>query len=184
MLFSIVPRFGNTWFLLCLERLDADWLNSCVCPEALHSDCFYCMWYLLCLEWLDADWLNGCVCLEALHSDCFYCMWYLFVSRNPAFWLLLLHVVLLSCILIGWVPFFSSRWQDFLLFLHSNWLSGLEKKEASIVEMASNSFVIQGSHFSRLTKFPDFSLTFPVFFCHFSSTFLMFCFFNWKFYPF
>ena len=60
MPFSIVPRFGNTWFLLCLEWLDADWLNGCVC-----------------LEWLDADWLNGCVCLEALHSDCFYCMWYL-----------------------------------------------------------------------------------------------------------
>ena len=32
--------------------------------------------------------------------------------------------------------------QDFLLSLHSNWLSGLEKKEASIVEMASNGFVI------------------------------------------
>ena len=30
----------------------------------------------------------------------------------------------------------------FLLSLHSNWLSGLEKKEASIVEMALNSFVI------------------------------------------
>ena len=29
MLFSIVLRFGNTWFLLCLERLDVDWLNSC-----------------------------------------------------------------------------------------------------------------------------------------------------------
>ena len=62
MLFSIVPRFGNTWFLLCLEWLDADWLNGCVCLEALHSDCFYCMWYLLCLE--------------ILHSDCFCCMWY------------------------------------------------------------------------------------------------------------
>ena len=62
MLFSIVPRFGNTWFLLCLEWLDADWLNSCVCLEALHSDCFYYMWYLLCLE--------------ILHSDCFCCMWY------------------------------------------------------------------------------------------------------------
>ena len=60
MLFSIVPHFGNTWFLLCLEQLDADWLNSCVCLEALHSDCFYCMWYLLCLE--------------ILHSDCFCCM--------------------------------------------------------------------------------------------------------------
>ena len=62
MLFSIVPRLGNTWFLLCLEQLDADWLNGCVCLEALHSDCFYCMWYLLCLE--------------ILHSDCFCCMWY------------------------------------------------------------------------------------------------------------
>ena len=29
MLFSIVLRFGNTWFLLCLEQLDADWLNGC-----------------------------------------------------------------------------------------------------------------------------------------------------------
>ena len=29
MLFSIVLRFGNTWFLLCLEWLDADWLNGC-----------------------------------------------------------------------------------------------------------------------------------------------------------
>ena len=37
-------------------------LNSCVCLEALHSDCFYCMWYLLCLE--------------ILHSHCFCCMWY------------------------------------------------------------------------------------------------------------
>ena len=45
MLFSIVPHFGNTWFLLCLEQLDADWLSSCVCLEALHSDCFCCMWY-------------------------------------------------------------------------------------------------------------------------------------------
>ena len=61
MLFSIVLCFGNM-FLLCLERLDADWLNGCVCLEALHSDCFYCMWYLLCLE--------------ILHSDCFCCMWY------------------------------------------------------------------------------------------------------------
>ena len=30
MLFSIVPRFGNTWFLLCLEQLDADWFSGCV----------------------------------------------------------------------------------------------------------------------------------------------------------
>ena len=48
------------------------------------------------------------------------------VSGRLAFWLLLLHVVLLSCILIGWVPFLSSRWQDFLLCLHSDWLSGLQ----------------------------------------------------------
>ena len=38
----------------------------------------------------------------------------------------------------------------------------------------------QGSHFSGLTKFPDFSSIF----CHFSSIVLMFCFFNWKFNPF
>ena len=29
MLFSIVLHFGDTWFLLCLEQLDADWLNGC-----------------------------------------------------------------------------------------------------------------------------------------------------------
>ena len=29
-----------------------------------------------------------------------------------------------------------------ILILHSNWLSGLEKKEASMLEMALNSFVI------------------------------------------
>ena len=29
MLFSIVLCFGNTWFLLWLERLDADWFNGC-----------------------------------------------------------------------------------------------------------------------------------------------------------
>ena len=45
MLFSIVPCFGNRWFLLCLEWLDADWLSGCVCLEGLHSDCFCCMWY-------------------------------------------------------------------------------------------------------------------------------------------
>ena len=28
MLFSIVLRFSNTWFLLCLEQLDADWLSK------------------------------------------------------------------------------------------------------------------------------------------------------------
>ena len=53
MLFNIVPHFGNTWFLLCLEQLDADWLNGCVCLEALHSDCFYacgiCCVYKSCI---------------------------------------------------------------------------------------------------------------------------------------
>ena len=34
-------------------------------------------------------------------------------------------------------------------------------------------YVKQGSHFSGLTKFPDFSSIF----CHFSSIFVMFCFF-------
>ena len=111
MLFSIVPRFGNTWFLLCLERLDADWLNGCVCLEALYSDCFYCMWYLLCLE--------------ILHSDCFCCMWYCYHAFS-----------LDEC------PSSPADGRIFCCSLHSNWLGGLEKKEASIVEMASNSFVI------------------------------------------
>ena len=31
---------------------------------------------------------------------------------------------------------------DVILILHSDWLSGLEKKEASMFEMALNSFVI------------------------------------------
>ena len=35
MLFSIVLRFGNTWFLLCLEWLDADWLNGYASCEIL-----------------------------------------------------------------------------------------------------------------------------------------------------
>ena len=60
-----------------------------------------------------------------------------------------------SCILIASVScgivIMHSHWMSALLLqqvagffvsLHSNWLSGLEKKEASIVEMASNSFVI------------------------------------------
>ena len=111
MLFSIVPPLVTGGYLLCLEQLDADWLNSCVCLEALHSDCFYCMWYLLCLE--------------ILHSDCFCCMWNCYHAFS-----------------LDERPCFSSKCQDFLLSLHSNWLSGLEKKEASIVEMASNSFVI------------------------------------------
>ena len=68
MLFSIVPRFGNTWFLLCLEWLDADWLNGCVCLEALHSDCFYCMWYLLCLEILHSEFTSVACGIVIMHS--------------------------------------------------------------------------------------------------------------------
>ena len=41
-----------------------------------------------------------------------------------------------------WMSALLLQQVDFLLSLHSNWLSGLEKKKASIVEMASNSFVI------------------------------------------
>ena len=44
------------------------------------------------------------------------------------------------------------------------------------VPFRRNGFLVffhQGSHFSGLTKFPDFSSIF----CHFSSIFLMFCFF-------
>ena len=92
ILFSIVPCFDNTWFLLCLEWLDADWLNGCVCLEALHSDCFYCMWYLLCLE--------------ILHSDCFCCMWHCYhvfsldeCPSSPAGG----RISCCPCILIGWV---------------------------------------------------------------------------------
>ena len=44
--FSALRRTSVTCGFCCLEQLDADWLNSCVCLEALHSDCFYCMWYL------------------------------------------------------------------------------------------------------------------------------------------
>ena len=92
MLFSIVPRFGNTWVLLCLAWLDADWLNGCVCLESLHSDCFCCMWYLLCLE--------------ILQSDCFCCMWYCYHAfsldecpSSPAGG----RIFCCPCILIGWV---------------------------------------------------------------------------------
>ena len=92
MLFSIVPRFGNTWFLLCLEQLDADWLSSCVCLEGLHSDCFYCMWY--CYHAFSLDECPFC----PVGSRIFCC--------------------------------------DFLF------CSGLEKKDASMFEMVSNSFVI------------------------------------------
>ena len=97
MLFSIVPRFGNTWFLLCLERLDADWLSGCVCLEGLHSDYFCCMWY--CYHVFSLD-------------ECLFCP----VGGR---------IFCCACILIGWVV-----------------CSGLEKKEASMFEMVSNSFVM------------------------------------------
>ena len=98
MLFSIVPCFGNTWFLLCLEWLDVNWLSRCVCLEALHSDCFYGMWYLLCLE--------------ILHSDCFCCMWYFYHAfsldehpSSPAGG----RIFCCPCILIGWVVWRRKR---------------------------------------------------------------------------
>ena len=75
MLFSIVPCFGNMWFLLCLEWLDADWLSGCMCLEALHSDCFCYMWYLLCLEIMHSHWMSAFILkkvaafLLSLHSD-------------------------------------------------------------------------------------------------------------------
>ena len=50
-----------------------------------------------------------------------------------------------SYIVIGWVPFFSSQWQHFCCpCILIGWVvcSGLEKKETSIFQMASNSFVI------------------------------------------
>ena len=75
MLFSIVPRFSYTWFLLCLEWLDADWLSSCVCLEGLHSDWFCCMWY----------------CYHAFSFDeCPFCL----VGGR---------IFCCACILIGWV---------------------------------------------------------------------------------
>ena len=98
MLVSIVSCFGNTWFLLCLEIPDADWLSGCVCLEVLHSDCFCCMWYLLCLEMLHSHWMSALLLQKRQHFCC-------------------------PCILIGWVV-----------------CSTLEKKEASIFQMASNSF--------------------------------------------
>ena len=62
--------------------------------------------------------------LEGLHSDCFYCMWYCYHAFS-----------LDEC------PFCPVGGRIFLC-LHSDWLSGLEKKDASIFEMVSNSFVI------------------------------------------
>ena len=79
MLVSIVLRFGNKWFLLCLEMPHAHWLSSCV-------------------------------------------------SGNPAFSL-------------GGCPSFPEGGSIFVV-LNSDCLRGLEKEEASIVQMASNSFVI------------------------------------------
>ena len=86
-----------------------------VCLEILHSNCFCCMWYLLCLE--------------ILHSYCFCCMWYLLcLEIMHSHWmspLSLQQVAAFLLSLIGWVV-----------------CSGLEKKEASIFQMALNSFVI------------------------------------------
>ena len=96
MLFSIVLCFGNTWFLLCLEWLDADWLSCCVCLEGLHSD-FCCMLY--CYHTFSLD-------------ECPFCP----VGGR---------IICCACILIGWVV-----------------CSGLEKKDASMFEVVSNSFVI------------------------------------------
>ena len=68
------------------------------------------------------------MCLEILHSDCFCCMWYLLCLE-------ILYSHWMSTLLLQKVS-------AFLLSLHSDWLSGLEKKEASFVQMPLNSFVI------------------------------------------
>ena len=85
--------------------------------------------FLLCLEQLDADWLSGCVCLEGLHSDCFCCMWYCYhafsLDECPFCPVGGRIFCCCACILIGRVV-----------------CSGLEKKDASMFEMVSNSFVI------------------------------------------
>ena len=84
--------------------------------------------FLLCLERLDADWLSSCVCLEGLHSDCFCCMWYCyhaFSLDECPFSPVGGRIFCCAYILIGWVVY-----------------SGLEKKDASMFEMVSNSFVI------------------------------------------
>ena len=107
MLFSIVPCFSNTWFLLCLERLDADWLNGCVCLEGLHSDCFCCIWY--CYHAFSLDECPFC----PVGSRIFYC----------------------ACILIGWVVCsglekdpFKNKYHSRLIFCGES-KSGLEIKE-------------------------------------------------------
>ena len=70
------------------------WETVCVWKPCILIACY--MWYLLCLE--------------LLHSDCFCCIWFLICLEIPnADWL----SGCVLCILIGWVPFFSSRWQHF-----------------------------------------------------------------------
>ena len=61
------------------------------------------------------------------------------VSGSLVFRLLLLHVVF---VMSGNAALLLQKVAAFLLSLHSDWLSGLEKKEASIFEMALTSFVI------------------------------------------
>ena len=92
-------------------------------------------------------WLVDWVCVSQKLAFWLLLLHVVFVvSRNPAFWLLLLHVIFVDhefslnecpsspeggsifcclCILIGWVV-----------------CSGLEKKEASMFQISSNSFVI------------------------------------------
>ena len=65
-------------------------------------------------------------CLSALcRASAILFVWVFWVRSRPSF----LHSDSLSSC-------------DVILILHSDWLSGLEKKEASILEMALNSFVI------------------------------------------
>ena len=71
---------------------------------------------------------SAAVCLEIMYCHWFQCMWYLLCLE-------ILHSHWVSALLFQKVA-------AFLLSLHSDWLSGLEKKEASIFQMASNSFVI------------------------------------------
>ena len=68
------------------------------------------------------------LCLEILHSDWFYGMWYLLCLE-------ILHSHWASTFLL-------QKGAAFLLSLHPDWLSGLEKEGASIIQKASNSFVI------------------------------------------
>ena len=63
--------------------------------------CFSNMWFLLCLEMPHAHWQSGCV------------------SRNPAFWLLLLHIVFVvsgnPAFLLGEYPSFPKGGSIFVV---------------------------------------------------------------------